>query len=100
MLGALDAITHQLIMVTNDSYINSYSVCDLLWKLRQIYPYLPITVVLDNAKYQKCNLVFGCADAIDIHLFYLPSYSPNLNLIEILWNFVKKMFILNILFRI
>jgi transposase len=46
--------------------------------------------VLDNARYQKCNLVFGCADALDIQLLYLPSYSPNLNLIERLWKFVKK----------
>ncbi len=90
VLGALDAITHQLIMVTNDAYINSYSVCDLLWKLRQMHPDLPITVVLDNASYQKCDLVFGCADALNIHLLYLPSYSPNLNLIERLWKFVKK----------
>jgi len=90
VLGALDAITHQLIMVTNDAYINSYSVCELFWKLRQMHPDLPITAVLDNARYQKCDLVFGCADALNIHLLYLPSYSPNLNLIERLWKFVKK----------
>jgi len=86
----LDSITHQLITVTNDTYINSYSVCALLWKLRQIQPNQPITIVLDNAKYQKCELVFGCAEALDIHLLYLPSYSPNLNLIERVWKFVKK----------
>lgn len=90
VLGALDAITHQLIMVTNDSYINSYTICELLWKIRQMNPNLPITFVLDNARYQKCKLVFGCAEALDIHLLYLPSYSPNLNLIERVWKFVKK----------
>ena len=30
------------------------------------------------------------ADLLDIELLYLPSYSPNLNLIERLWKFVKK----------
>lgn len=90
VLGALDAITHQLITVTNDTYINSYTVCELFWKLRQMYPHLPLTIVLDNARYQKCDLVFGCADALNIHLLYLPSYSPNLNLIERIWRFVKK----------
>jgi len=30
------------------------------------------------------------ADKLGIHLLYLPSYSPNLNLIERLWKFVKK----------
>jgi transposase len=90
VLGALDAITHQLITVTNDAYINSFSVCELFWKLRQMQPHQPITIVLDNARYQKCELVFGCAEALNIHLLYLPSYSPNLNLIERVWKFVKK----------
>jgi len=35
-------------------------------------------------------LVFACAESLDINLLYLPSYSPNLNLIERLWKFVKK----------
>jgi len=90
VLGALDAITHELITVTNDSYINALSVCDLLCKLRLLYPDIPITLILDNARYQKCNLVWQAADFLDIELLYLPSYSPNLNLIERLWKFVKK----------
>ncbi len=90
VLGALDAITHQFVTVTNDVYINSFSVCELLWKLRKMQPNHPITVVLDNARYQKCELVFGCAEALNIQLLYLPSYSPNLNLIERVWKFVKK----------
>ena len=32
----------------------------------------------------------GMADQLGITLLYLPSYSPNLNLIERLWKFVKK----------
>lgn len=90
VLGALDAITHQLITVTNDSYINAQSVCDLLWKLHRLNPNVPITLILDNARYQKCKLVFELADTLNIDLLYLPSYSPNLNLIERLWKFVKK----------
>jgi len=35
-------------------------------------------------------LVFALADILNIDLLYLPSYSPNLNLIERLWKFVKK----------
>jgi len=90
VLGALNAITHQLVMVTNDAYINSFSVCELFWKLRQMQPNQPITVVLDNARYQKCELVFGCAEALDIQLLYLLFVSPNLNLIVRYWKFVKK----------
>ncbi|MBF0290442.1 MAG: IS630 family transposase [SAR324 cluster bacterium] len=90
VLGALNAITHQLITVTNDSYINAQSVCDLLWKLHRMNLETPITLILDNARYQKCHLVWRLAESLGIELLYLPSYSPNLNLIERLWKFVKK----------
>ena len=50
----------------------------------------PITVVLDNARYQHCALVMELAKSLHIHLEFLPSYSPNLNLIERLWKFIKK----------
>jgi hypothetical protein len=49
-----------------------------------------ITLVLDNARYQKCKLVGALAESLQIELLYLPSYSPNLNLTERLWKFVKK----------
>ena len=90
VLGALDAISHQLVTVTNDAYINADSVCQLLWKLRTLVPDLPITLVLDNARYQKCRLIWNTAALLEIDLLYLPAYSPNLNLIERLWKFVKK----------
>jgi transposase len=51
---------------------------------------LPITLVLDNARYQKCALVQNLASSLGIEWLFLPSYSPNLNLIERLWWFVRK----------
>ena len=47
-------------------------------------------VVLDNAAYQRCYLVREYAAILDIQLIFLPSYSPNWNLIEWLWKFIKK----------
>ena len=90
VLGALNAINHELITVTNDSYINAQSVCDLLWKIASLRTGIPITLVLDNAKYQKCAIVQNLATSLCIELLYLPPYSPNLNIIERLWKFVKK----------
>ena len=90
VLGALDAVTHELITVTNDTYINAHSFCQLLWIISYRYCDVPITLVLDNARYQKCALVFALAEFLNIELLYLPAYSPNLNLIERLWKFVKK----------
>ena len=51
---------------------------------------MPITLVLDNARYQKCKIVTALASQLNIELLFLPAYSPNLNLIERLWKFVKK----------
>jgi len=77
-------------MVTNDSYITADSVCELLRKIAKLNLDVPITLVMDNARYQKCKIVAALADQLDIDLLFLPAYSPNLNLIERLWKFVKK----------
>lgn len=82
VLGALNAVTHELVTVTNDTYINAQSVCDLLYKLAALGLTIPITLVLDNARYQKCALVVELAQSLNIELLYLTTYSPNLNLIE------------------
>jgi transposase len=90
VLGALDAISHELLTVTNVTYINAQSVCELLQKIAAHYVGVPITIVLDNARYQKCAIVTELAASLNIELLYLPPYSPNLNIIERLWKFVKK----------
>lgn len=90
VLGAIDAITHELITITNDAYINAQSFCDLLRKIAELNINGPITLVLDNARYQKCKVVMALAETLNIELLYLPPYSPNLNIIERLWKFVKK----------
>jgi len=90
VLGAVDFETKQLVTVTNETYITSTTVCELLRVLTTQHPDKPITLVLDNARYQKCKLVQELADKLHIELLYLPAYSPNLNLIERLWKYVKK----------
>jgi transposase len=90
VLGALNAVTHELFTVTNDSYINAQTVCELLRKLAAFNLGVPITLVLDNARYQRCALVQDLALSLHIELLFLPAYSPNLNLIERYWKFVKK----------
>lgn len=89
VLGAVNAITKKLEMVTNDSYITSIQVCELLRKIAASAS-LPITLVLDNARYQRCRMVIELAQQLGIELLFLPPYSPNLNLIERLWKLTKK----------
>jgi transposase len=91
VLSAMDAISHRLLTVCNETYINACSVCELLHLIRSAScSCIPITLVMDNAKFQRCNLVMKLADELNIELLFLPSYSPDLNLIERLWNRVKK----------
>src|SRR5512135_3275577 len=71
-------------------YINAESVCALLHAVAEATVGLPITLVLDNARYQKCAVVQALAASLGIELLYLPGYSPNLNLIERLWRFVRR----------
>ena len=72
-------MTHEIVTITNDSYIDANSVIALLHKLRDKHPSQPITLVLDNALYQKCDAVKKVADFLQIELLYLPPYSPNLS---------------------
>jgi transposase len=78
------------VLITNDTYINAESVCALLRKVALLNIAVPITLVLDNARYQKCQIVPALASQLNIELLFLPAYSPNMNLIERLWKFVKK----------
>ena len=87
---AIASMTVSLTTVVNDTTIDAAAICELLRKLSARYPGLPLTLVLDNARYQKCEVVRLLAAELGIELLYLPSYSPNLNLIERLWKFVKK----------
>ena len=90
VLAALHAITHEVLTVKNLTYITAETVCELLALLAGTYPDLPITIILDNARYQRCIRVQTVAQTLGIELLYLPTYSPNLNLIERFWKFVKK----------
>jgi transposase len=90
VLAALHAISHELVTVTTESYINALSVCELLEKIAALGLSPPITLVMDNARYQRCRLVLERASQLGIELLFLPPYSPNLNLIERLWRFVRK----------
>jgi transposase len=90
VLAALHATTKEILTVQNLTYVTAETVCEWLRRLAGTHPALPITIVLDNARYQKCARVQELARGLGIELLYVPAYSPNLNLIERLWKWVKK----------
>lgn len=90
VLGAWNAVTRELIAVTNTTVVNTETMCELLRAIAALGLAGPITLVLDNARYQRNAAVQALANELEITLLFLPSYSPNLNLIERLWKFIKR----------
>ena len=95
LLGFLNAATYETERVMDSPYLNSDSVCKGLRKLRAKNPSEIIYVILDNAAYQRCKKVKQEAEQLNINLIFLPPYSPNLNLIERLWKFLRKIVLAN-----
>jgi transposase len=90
VLGAWEAVKRELIAVTNTTVVNTETMGELLRQIAGRGLTGPITLVLDNARYQRNAAVQALASQLGLTLLYLPSYSPNLNLIERLWKFTKR----------
>ena len=89
VLGAINPFTLTFIYEANEGYVNAETVCKLLRQIKKRGFKSPITLIMDNARYQRCRLVQDLAKSLDIELLFLPSYSPNLNLIERYWKYLK-----------
>ena len=72
--------------------INRFSICDFLEALRKKHSDLnrKIYFICDNAGYCFANDTKKKTKELNIKLVFFPSYSPNLNLIERPWKFMKK----------
>lgn len=90
VLGALDFVTKKITAITNETYITSTQVVELIDKLIEENMGSIIYLVMDNARYQRCKLVIEHAESRGVKLKFIPPYSPNLNLIERFWKYVKK----------
>jgi len=99
VLGAIDSHSHELITVRTSGTISASNVTELLNLIRAKHAEIPVTLVMDNARYQHCKEVVAHAGAKDIELLFLPAYSPNLNLIERLWKLTKKKCLTNRFYR-
>ena len=70
--------------------ISAVAIIKLLDKLREKYPEIPVSLVMNNARPQHCKAVKEHPLNRDIELRSLPAYSPDLNLIERVWKLTKK----------
>ena len=90
LLGCIDPFTFDLISIHSMMYVDADRTKTFLEKVREASGSIPVSVVLDNARYQHCRAVMAKAAELDIELIFLPPYSPNLNIIERLWKYVRK----------
>jgi transposase len=76
--------------------ISATQVIELMTRLQQRHPETKKFILyLDNARYQHARAVREWVEAqkaqgVEFVLDFLPAYSPNLNLIERLWKFLRK----------
>ena len=88
--GACNIETAEVI-IHEDVSVNAQSTIALFDKMQAHQPFGKLFVIADNAKYYRSNLVSAYLTQNNrVRLIFLPSYSPNLNLIERLWKFYKK----------
>ena len=88
--GAYNPITQDTIIMEEET-VNAESMLSLFKELENKYATdSVIYVILDNARYNRAKLVQEYVKNSRIQLLYLPPYSPNLNLIERLWKFMRK----------
>lgn len=65
--------------------MNGETLKKLIDEIRARHPEAErIILILDNAQVVRAHI-----EDTDVELLFLPSYSPNLNLIERLWRFLK-----------
>lgn len=89
--GAMNAETFETTIISTEGSINSESSIELFQYLEKLYPLASVLyVILDNAKYHYSNRVVEYVKNSRIKLVFLPSYSPELNLIERLWKVFNK----------
>lgn len=71
--------------------VNTEAMIGLFNKAKDQYPQAKtIHVITDNASYNKSDEMKEYLKNSSINLVFLPTYSPNLNLIERLWRFLRK----------
>ncbi len=82
---------NECLIETTTENINSQFVFERLEELSTKLKKLTV-VVLDNARIHTSNLIkerLAVWQARGLYLFYLPRYSPHLNIVEILWRKLK-----------
>ena len=91
LIGAIELENIKETVTAEYETINGESVIDFFNKLREQYStQIKLHVILDQAGYHRSDDLKKTAKKLNIHLHYLPPYSPNLNPIERLWKVMNE----------
>lgn len=91
VIGVYCVQTQESFFIQTPENINRDTVIELLRVLRERHPAsAKVYVILDNARYHHAKDVMAYCEASGVTLVFLPPYSPNLNVIERLWKFLRK----------
>lgn len=72
------------------SWANADTTCQRLRALQACYPHRRLVFIWDNVRYHHAVAVRRCAQELGIELVYLPPYSPDLMLVERLWQWLRQ----------
>lgn len=98
VIGATSFYGEDFVYDINQTGVKQEAIIQFLRKIRSRFGKTKVTLVLDNASYHHAYEVQRIAQELNIKLIFLPVASPNLNIIERLWKFIKSKFLKNHVF--
>jgi len=101
LIGYLNYETGEVYCEDHESY-NAEVFLGFLKNLLSRNPDGKIVIILDNARIHHAKLLqpFLKENEERLQLMFLPPYSPNLNLIEGLWKWLKEKVIYNVFYKV
>ena len=99
LIGTLDYATGDILCVEEERY-DAQAFRRFLSMVLDVYPTGKIVMVLDNARIHRAKLLqpFLKANSHRLELVFLPPYSPEFNLMEGVWKWLKETVIHNVFF--
>ena len=100
LLATLDYATGQIVWQEDEQY-TAETFLEFLRKVVDVYPSGNIVMVLDNARIHHAKLLEPFLNELNgrLKLVFLPPYSPQLNIVEGLWKWLKSDIINNVFYH-